>query len=46
MTQNQFNALCTEHTIEPSLALENPELVEALRNRDDERVIQIIKEEF
>ena len=46
MTQNQFNALCTEHCIAPSLALENENLIEALRERDDERVIEIIKQEF
>jgi hypothetical protein len=46
MTQNQFNALCNEHDIAPSIALENEELIEALRERDDERVIQIITEEF
>ena len=46
MTQNQFNTLCNEHGIAPSIALENEELIEALRERDDERVIQIITEEF
>jgi len=46
MTQNQFNTLCNEHGIAPSIALENEELIEALRERNDERVIQIIKEEF
>ena len=46
MTQNQFNALCTEHCIDPSLALENENLIEALRERDDERVIEIITPEF
>jgi len=46
MTQNQFNTLCNEHGIAPSIALENENLIEALRERDDERVIQIITEEF
>jgi hypothetical protein len=46
MTQNQFNTLCNEHGIAPSIALENEELIEALRERDDERVIQIITKEF
>ena len=46
MTQNQFNTLCTEHCIDPSLALENENLIEALRERDDERVIEIITQEF
>ena len=30
MTQNQFNALCNEHGIAPSIALENDELIEEL----------------
>ena len=46
MTQNQFNALCNEHGIAPSIALENEELIEALRERNDEQVIRIITEEF
>lgn len=46
MTQNQFNALCNEHGIAPSIALENDELIETLRERNDEQVIRIITEEF
>ena len=46
MTTNQFAALCLEHDIEPSIALENDELVQALRERDDERVVEIIANEF
>ena len=46
MTQNQFNALCNEHCIDPSLALENDELVDALRKRDDDRVVEILTKEF
>ena len=46
MTQNQFNALCTEHNIHPSIALENDELVEALQNRDDDKVVDIITNQF
>lgn len=46
MTANQFAALCLEHDIAPSVALENDELVQALRDRDDERVVEIITNEF
>lgn len=46
MTQNQFNALCNEHGIAPNIALENEDLIEALRERNDERVIEIITQEF
>jgi hypothetical protein len=46
MTQNEFNALCQERTIDPSLALENDNLVEALKARDDEAVVIILNNEF
>lgn len=46
MTQNQFNALCNEHGIAPSIALENEELIEALRERNDEQVIEILTNNF
>jgi len=46
MTQNQFNALCNEYNIHPSIALENDELVEALQNRDDDKVVDIITNQF
>ena len=46
MTQNQFNALCNEYSIHPSIALENDELVEALQNRDDDKVVDIITNQF
>jgi hypothetical protein len=46
MTQNQFNTLCTEQGIHPSIALENEELVEALQNRDDDKVVDILTNEF
>ena len=46
MTQNQFNALCNEHYIHPSIALENEELIEALQNKDDAKVVDILTNEF
>ena len=46
MTQNQFNALCNEHSIHPSIALENEELIEALQNKDDAKVVDILTNEF
>lgn len=46
MTQNQFNALCNEHCIYPSIALENEELIEALQNKDDAKVVDILTNEF
>lgn len=46
MTSNEFVALCNEHTIYPSIALENDLIREALINRDDKLVIKLIKEVF
>ena len=46
MTQSNFIALCNEYYIDPSLALENDDLVEALQNRDDVEVQRILLEEF
>ena len=46
MTQTQFYTLCTDNLINPSIALENEELVDALQNKDDKEVERIILEEF
>jgi hypothetical protein len=46
MTQNQFALLCSEHCISPDVALENDDIVEALKNRDDELVQQLLVNEF
>jgi DNA-binding GntR family transcriptional regulator len=46
MTANQFNALCESRTIDPSLALENDDIVEALKARDDEAVVTILDNQF
>lgn len=46
MTQNQFAAECAKRTIDPSTALENDDLCDALRERDDDAVIRILDEQF
>ncbi len=46
MTKSEFAALCEEYTIPPSLALENPAIVEALRERDDVEVERVLREEY
>lgn len=46
MTQNQFAALCTEHCIAPEIALENDDIVAALKARDDAAIVRILSEEF
>ena len=38
MTANEFAVLCEKHLVHPAIALEDDEIVDALRCRDDERV--------
>jgi hypothetical protein len=46
MTINTFNALCQELTISPEIALENEEIVNALRAKDDQLVVELLKTQF
>jgi len=46
MTKLEFKAICNELTIEPNIALENDELCEALKERNDDEVKRILKTEF
>jgi len=46
MTQNEFTALCTERTIEPSLALENDDVINALKSGDIELLISVLDSQF
>ena len=46
MTQTEFITLCLERTIYPELALENEAIVEALKAKDDERVIELLNNAF
>ena len=46
MTQREFYDLCTSMSIYPLYALENENLKQALRERDDEKVKEILENEF
>ena len=46
MTQNDFLTLCLEHNLTPNIALENDDLLQALRERNDAEVNRIIEQEF
>jgi hypothetical protein len=46
MSRNEFLVLCSAYSIDPDIALENDNVVEALRNRDDEIVASILESEF
>ena len=43
---NQFASACAEHSVDPAIALENENIVEALRQRDLAEVARLLKEEF
>lgn len=43
---NQFASACAEHGVDPSIALENANIVKALRQRDFTEVSRLLKEEF
>tara|TARA_R100001530_G_scaffold17508_1_gene15163 strand:+ start:385 stop:525 length:141 start_codon:yes stop_codon:yes gene_type:complete len=46
MTSTQFQILCGKYLIDVGIALENENILNALRNKDDEEVERILTEEF
>ena len=46
MKELEFVTLCNENLIYPGIALENENIVQALKNKDDELVRKLILEEF
>ena len=46
MTLLEFEALCGELCIDPAIALENEDVVEAIKAKDWDRVERLLKEEF
>ena len=46
MSRNEFLVLCSAYSIDPDMSLENDNVVEALRNRDDDAVATILESEF
>jgi hypothetical protein len=46
MTQSQFLIACNEVTVTPEIALENDLIVEALQNRDDALVLELLLSQF
>lgn len=46
MTATQFRSLCEGYLISPEIALENPAVADALADRDDKRVRELIENEF
>jgi hypothetical protein len=46
MKLSEFNTLCGMYSVLESVALECPEIVQALRNREDEKVKLLMEELF
>lgn len=46
MKRQDFYMVCDELLISPLIALENENIIQALKNRNDEKVKELLKEEF
>tara|TARA_R100001163_G_C5060702_1_gene197544 strand:- start:1445 stop:1585 length:141 start_codon:yes stop_codon:yes gene_type:complete len=46
MREMSFYILCNHLGISPGVALENEEIVEALKNREDEKVNKLLRTKF
>jgi hypothetical protein len=46
MTKNEFVAICTEKTIDPTLALENDEVIQAIKSNDKDLLITVLDSQF
>ena len=46
MTQNQFNTLCAAYYIDPAIALENDNVIAAIRAGDIAALTAILQNEF
>ena len=46
MTKNEFIAICTEKTIDPVLALENDEVIQAIKSNDVDLLVTVLDNQF
>tara|TARA_R110002020_G_C15922909_1_gene743014 strand:- start:61 stop:267 length:207 start_codon:yes stop_codon:yes gene_type:complete len=46
MTANQFSIICGELLIDEGIALENQNIIQALKQRNNNEVIELLKTEF
>jgi hypothetical protein len=46
MTKNEFMAICIEKTIDPSLALENDEVIRAIKSNDVDLLVTVLDNQF
>jgi len=45
MTEFEFMSLCSEHLIDVGIALEDDNIIKALKNKDDEKVKELLLNE-
>ena len=46
MEFREFSYYCIDRSINPDIALENENIIKALKNRDDEKVLKLLDNEF
>jgi hypothetical protein len=46
MTKNEFMAICVEKCIDPSLALENDEVIQAIKSNDVDLLVTVLDNQF
>jgi len=46
MTKSEYIAMCVDRTIEPSIALENDDVVQAIQSNDVEVLINVLDSQF
>lgn len=46
MTKTQFIIECGKRLIDPEIALENENIKHCLETRDDEKILEVLDEEF
>lgn len=46
MTKNNFLTLCGQYCIDPGVALESDEIIQALKSGDDNLVSKLLEESF
>jgi hypothetical protein len=46
MTQTQFAILCNEYLIEPCMALENDDVVKAIKSNDVQTLKDVLENQF
>lgn len=46
MSRNEFMVLCGKYLIDPGLALENADILKAIKLKDKQKVEQLLQEAF